>query len=478
MTNEAGVYGATNLISGLYQVEASLSGFKTALVSSVTLEVNANQKVDISLEVGATTEKCRRAVPSAAAANRADESWADGGAATDRAATDGPQSIQSHPACRWRLAAGACDGCGNNGNLRINGDRPRNQDYVLDGTTITAPVFGGQAINPSSIRSRSSGSRPTACPPSTARPGGGVSLPSRRAARMRPWIGILVHPQRAAECTQLFRGSDQSEEPVQSERVRRDDRWSARYRNKLFFFTRLSGSALRRQHPVTGVIVPDAAFRNWRPVGVVHGRVRCRGGLFHREPADPVSGHSAPVPFNRIPTAQITAISRNFLESGRHPALPGRNPGTTRAEFHQACRQFAQPVNARVDYQLSASDQVFGVSSTASGPGTSPIPAASSSGRQVAQIGRATITPLTLGWYRTFTPDLLNNFRFGYMHRIGHRTNLGQGSTSPVRFRPSQDSRLPSSVPDTADGKKCGTPGLSVSGIPGLQHRRDPVRAR
>src|ERR671936_3224962 len=51
------------------------------------------------------------------------------------------------------LAAGVsqqagCDGCGNNGNLRINGDRPRNQDYILDGTTITAPVFGGQAFNP------------------------------------------------------------------------------------------------------------------------------------------------------------------------------------------------------------------------------------------------------------------------------------------------------------------------------------------
>src|SRR5919201_6562850 len=41
-----------------------------------------------------------------------------------------------------------CEFCGNNGNLRINGDRPRNQDYILDGTTITAPVFGGQAINP------------------------------------------------------------------------------------------------------------------------------------------------------------------------------------------------------------------------------------------------------------------------------------------------------------------------------------------
>src|SRR5437773_9088943 len=43
-TNAAGVYNATNLIPGTYKVEASLSGFKTALISPVTLEVNANQK--------------------------------------------------------------------------------------------------------------------------------------------------------------------------------------------------------------------------------------------------------------------------------------------------------------------------------------------------------------------------------------------------------------------------------------------------
>src|SRR5437867_10923751 len=55
-TNAAGVYSATNLIPGVYKVEASLSGFKTAVVSSVTLEVNANQKIDITLEVGPATE--------------------------------------------------------------------------------------------------------------------------------------------------------------------------------------------------------------------------------------------------------------------------------------------------------------------------------------------------------------------------------------------------------------------------------------
>src|SRR5436190_10225161 len=49
-TNEAGVYNATNLIPGIYTVEASLSGFRTAVTKSVTLEVNANLKVDVTLQ--------------------------------------------------------------------------------------------------------------------------------------------------------------------------------------------------------------------------------------------------------------------------------------------------------------------------------------------------------------------------------------------------------------------------------------------
>ena len=44
------------LIPGIYRVEASLSGFKTAVVSAVTLEVNANQKVDVTLQLGPTAE--------------------------------------------------------------------------------------------------------------------------------------------------------------------------------------------------------------------------------------------------------------------------------------------------------------------------------------------------------------------------------------------------------------------------------------
>ena len=196
LTNEAGAYSATNLLSGLYQVEASLSGFKTALVSSVTLEVNANQKVDISLEVGATTEKVDVTV--AAPLLQTEQ--------TNLGQTVAQQQIEQLPTGRnlfnlIPLAAGVsqqttCDGCGNNGNLRINGDRPRNQDYILDGTTMTAPVFGGQAFNPSvdsiqefrietnsmSAEYRKGRRRRSHCG-------------HQERHECRPWIWLLVQPQ-------------------------------------------------------------------------------------------------------------------------------------------------------------------------------------------------------------------------------------------------------------------------------------------
>ena len=120
-------------------------------------------------------------------------------------------------------------------------------------------------------------------------------------------------------------------------------------------------------------------------------------------------------------------------------------------------------MNARVDYQVSASDQVFGVlhrqwARYISYPGNLIV------GPEGEQIGRGDDYSFTAGWTRTMTPTLLNSLRFGYMHRIGHRTNLGQGSTSPGDFGLQGIPACLSSVPDTAGGQKCGTPGVNVTG--------------
>ena len=148
VTNDVGIYYATSLTPGAYRVEAQMPGFKKAVIANVKLEVSANLKINLALEVGEVTEIVN--VTSEAPLLTTQQS--------NLGQTVSQQQIEQLPTGRnlfslLPLSAGVsqqigCDGCENNGNMRINGDRPRSQDYILDGTTINAPVFGGQAFNP------------------------------------------------------------------------------------------------------------------------------------------------------------------------------------------------------------------------------------------------------------------------------------------------------------------------------------------
>ena len=56
MTDENGFYQFLNVKIGTYRVSAELSGFSTAVVNDVTVSVNARQRIDLALKVGALTE--------------------------------------------------------------------------------------------------------------------------------------------------------------------------------------------------------------------------------------------------------------------------------------------------------------------------------------------------------------------------------------------------------------------------------------
>ena len=56
-TDNAGEYNAPNLLPGTYTVSAAFQGFKTAVRSGVTLELNQDLRVDLTLQPGEQTEK-------------------------------------------------------------------------------------------------------------------------------------------------------------------------------------------------------------------------------------------------------------------------------------------------------------------------------------------------------------------------------------------------------------------------------------
>jgi hypothetical protein len=462
-TNEAGVYSATSLIPGPYKVEGAITGFKTAVVDVVTLEVNATLKIDLTLEVGQTAEQV--SVEADSPLLQAEQ--------TSMGQTVTQQQIEQLPTGRnlynlIPLAAGVsqqvgCEGCGNNGNLRVNGDRPRNQDYVLDGTTITAPVFGGQAINPAIDSIQEFKIESNSMSAEYGKAGGGVLVAvTKSGTNQFHGSGYEYTRDERLNARNFFEDRSAPKNPF-SQNEFGGTLGGPVLKNKLFFFADYQGIRSDGNSPVTGVIVPDAAFRSGDLSALCTAGFDAAGVCGNASQQIRFPGSSIPVPFNRIPSAQIDPISRNFLSVWPTSGTPGPNPGTGDLSFTQPFDNSLNRVNARGDYQLSASDQIFGVvhgqwAKNVSYPGNLIV------GPEGEQILRADDYSLTAGWTRTFAPTLLNSLRFGYMHRIGHRTNLGQGFTSPSDFGLEGIPDCLSSVPDTASGQKCGTPGVNVIG--------------
>ncbi|MGH9356334.1 MAG: carboxypeptidase-like regulatory domain-containing protein [Terriglobia bacterium] len=55
-TNSAGLYTASNLIPGPYQVTLSAHGFQTEARTGITLTVGAQQELNVTMHVGQTTQ--------------------------------------------------------------------------------------------------------------------------------------------------------------------------------------------------------------------------------------------------------------------------------------------------------------------------------------------------------------------------------------------------------------------------------------
>ncbi len=465
-TNEAGVYNATNLIPGVYTVEAALTGFRTAVAKSIALQVNANLKVDVTLEVGSTSELVN--VPAEAPLLQTQQ--------TSLGQTVTQRQIEQLPTGRnlfslIPLAAGVsqqtgCDGCGNNGNLRINGDRPRNQDYILDGTTINAPVFGGQALNPAVDSIQEFKIETNSMSAEYGKAGGGILIAvTKTGTNAFHGSGYLYNRNARFDARNYFEDPNKPKNPFDQNEFG-GTIGGPIVRNKLFFFSDYQAIRADGSRPVTGVTVPNAAFRAGDLSALCAAGFDSGGSCLDASHQIRYPGTTTPVPFNRIPAAQISPISVKFMQLWPASQAPGSNPGTNEVSFSNPFDNTINRINPRIDYQLSSSDQIFGVfhhqwGNNVSYPGNLIGP-------EGEQIQRQHDYAFTGAWNRTLTSKLLNDFRFGYMHRIGHRTNPGQGFTSGADFGLRGIPDCLSSVPDTADGTKCGTPGVSVTGFQGF----------
>jgi Carboxypeptidase regulatory-like domain/TonB dependent receptor len=465
-TNAAGVYNASSLNPGVYTLAAEAKGFKTSVVKNITLEVNANPKVDLTLSVGAINE-----VVVVTAANTPILQTQE----SDLGQTVNEQQLEQLPTQSSSgrniyslipLAQGVSEQVGQGGygndNLRINGDRPRDQDYQLDGTTIEAPVFGGQTLSPSVDSIQEFRVEENSMSAEYGKTGGGVLIAVTKSGT-NDFHGSAYEYNRNEnfDARDYFLPASVRQNPHNYNEFG-GTIGGPILKNKLFFFTDYQGIRSHGSSTSAEAFVPDAAFRSGDLAALcsagfdASGNCLGSGQIYY-------PGTTNPVPYNKI--TQINPISQKLLALFPTPNAPGVNPGTAGVNYSSPFRNSLNRFNPRIDYTISQSDRIFGVFHRETGPSINYDLVIGPAGEQLSETSD---NSLTAGWTHTFNSSMLNDFRLGYMHRIGDRATYGQGFTSPADFGFSGIPNCLSSVPNTSGGTKCGTPGISINGFSGF----------
>jgi hypothetical protein len=478
-TNHVGIYSANNLIPGVYKVEAQAKGFKTAVADKILLEVNANPKVDLALTVGQTSEVVSVTAENAAMLHTQQSDLGQTLNATQLEELPTQSGSGRSPYNFLVLAAGVsqqtgCTGsgtgnggvgaCGNSGNVRISGSRPRNDDNLLDGTSITPPVFGGQDVQPTVEAIGEFRIEQNSMSAEYGKAGGAIVIAETKSGTNQ-FHGSAYEYNR----NQKLDAKDYFVKPTDTKNPLTYDEFGGSIggpiiKGKLFFFTDYEAIREHGSQPSAGQLVPDAAFRSGDlsglcitgfTTGVCNDRDPKTGSVINQIY---FPGTTNPVPNNMI--TSISPVSQALLAvwpTSATAVVPGVASLTINSPSSNSINRF----NPRIDLNLSQNDRIFGVFhtdySTSLGYDIIVGPAGQ-------QIGRGKQYASTLGWTHTFNSTTLNEFRFGFTHRIGDRTPFGVGAESPSAFGINGIPNCLSSVPDTGGGTKCGTPGVTING--------------
>jgi hypothetical protein len=246
-------------------------------------------------------------------------------------------------------------------------------------------------------------------------------------------------------------------------------------KGKLFFF---SDYEAVRSHGATvnhGVIVPNSLFRS----GDLGTLCTGNGGTFDAsgncsnaadQIKDPILAGNPNIPFNNIaacgtcsPISPASLAILALWPNGGTPSGVGANVLTLNPAFTSTDNLF----NPRVDLNVSQADHLFGAFHGEYGSGVNSNIINGPAGQALSR-GRNYAT--TIGWTHTINTTMLNEFRFGVSHHTGDRMTFGAGAISPSGLGLVGVPNCLSSIPDTANGTKCGTPGVSVNGYTSFQN--------
>jgi hypothetical protein len=419
-SNAAGVYSFPGLTPGVYDIRVTASGFKAAVQSGNTLNVQQVLRVDFSLAVGQVTESVE---VSATAAALSTDSATVGTVIENKKIVELPLNGRNalalsalSPNVSFGFpAAGQADarqgGIRASRSISIAGQRSQFNYFTLDGIANTDPNFNTYIVEPSVDALQEFKVQSGIYPAEFGRGASQVNMSTKGGGN--DYHGSLFHFLRNEVLDAKNYAFTQARPPKDPFKLNQFGFTLSgpvsipklfNGKNRLFFMTNYEWFRQRRNQQSVNTL-PSAAMRG----GNFSERPRGTQGIFDPLTRANVGGQIVAQPFagNIIPTNRLDATSQKLLEFYPTPNLPIADLTNN---FVQAV---ARPINrdqfiGRFDFVESSNSQWFGRYSW--GDENQLVEALKQNGDKIVTNFNQYMVTNT----RVLSPSIVNEARFGY----------------------------------------------------------------
>lgn len=451
-----GGFSVLSLIPGQYELEATLSGFQTSK-RRINLQVGQRVRVDLTLGLAGVEQ----AVTVEGTAPMLSTEAAEVGTVISRSEVQKlPLSLRN-----WDdlvgLAAGVqgdryteqagSTAAGRTGGVTVHGARSLQNNFLLDGldnNSISTNVqeLTTQVARPSvdAIAEFKVVTSPYSAEYGRA-PGAAISVTTKSGTNAFRGTAYEYNRNDRFNSIDFFTNRQGAPKPDYSMNSFGGNLGGPIVRNRAFFFGDYEGTHLK-QGVTRQTVVPTELERQ---------------GIFFSSIKDPTTG--LPFQNNRIPADRIDPVAAKIMALFPSPNASGANNYFRTAEATDDADRYL----TRFDLQLSSNDNVFARYSYSNRdrfiPGNF---GGQADGTSTSAWGRQNMKAhgLAVGWNRTITSTLLNEFRVGYSRADSHAVQDPFGQNSPADFGIKgvpDDPRINGGLPGinfSAGGYRLGSP--------------------
>lgn len=453
VTGQDGMYLVAGLAPGAYRVRVELSGFRPLTREGIRLITGETIRLDLSLQLGSVTEAV---TVTADAALLRGESSGLGHVIDNRKVVDLPLNGRSFISLASLVPGVTVPPPPAAPLPRINGGRPRTNEYLFDGISVLQPEPGQVAFFPNIDAIQEFKLETNSPPAEFGRFNGGVVNLTTRSGTNEFRGTVFTFARHEALNARNFFASSNPVKPMFRRNQFGGVAGGPLLRDRTFFFVDYQGQRQTIGRTVIST-VPTMLQRQGVFTEPIGGRVPA---IYDPATTVAVAGGvtRAPFPDNTIPAARIDPVARELLERYPVPTSAGTANNYRRTENETVDQdQFS----ARIDHRFTNRDRVFGRFTRFQETFVPVTPLPDGSGVTTGTLGPqdTTASSFASSYQRTFTGTLLNELRIGDTRRSVSRTAAQLGASPQLPGIPSS-SAFPDTVPTMLIGgyQQLGSP--------------------